>query len=547
MTTPIAKLVIIQMLFVPFLTAQNSILTNQITLRLQKSHRDHTLSNVYFPNQQDGLAIQFTGKGSYKERWHTYAFDMDLNLVEETDSLKNQEKGSVYGVYSPLTVTVYQDWKGKIIASQKSMNFGASGGKMRSKELEIEGEQGERLHLYYQTPNYATKDIYLIVGIKGLKKSKSKQQHARVFQIIRVKKDLSIEYLQKIRFKFNMGISFSKILSYESNTDLAAGLLCLVFSPVRSWFAGSNQSRLPGDLRLLLINKEGEIVTDIPFKTKVSGWKMEDFIFSPDGKSIYFFGPAQRGFYVNEVASTLTNLYTLRSPKNSKWDYYQIMKIHNDQLSWIEDTSLKEFKRKAISPPSQKKTPLYKGKNFQIQLTHATSEGSVFIGGQLVDLGEKFDEQEEIIIEKNKYNDLLLFQFGNRGALEAQYGIKRHQQKKQIKYKPIVQSLILSPDESKLFWIYQDIYHFTLKESHPIGNRELNEKNYRYTLLSQIDLTTNQIGDFQTLGKGPKGQQMYFSHPTVPWVLSKNGGELLFLGNDQSTEELWVGKLNLEK
>ena len=61
---------------------------------------------------------------------------------------------------------------------------------------------------------------------------------------------------------------------------------------------------------------------------------------------------------------------------------YQIMKVSSGKVAWVNSTPLEEFEEKIATPPSQKKAPEYKGKNFDRRITFITDDGEMILAGQ---------------------------------------------------------------------------------------------------------------------------------------------------------------------
>ena len=549
--------ILISCFFFYYSFSQSLQVNKEAILHLEKPEKDNFLRNIFFETK-GRLAIEYNGKMAFKNHLHTYFFDENLNLVEENDTIlrakKEQNDEDANLKVEHISVTVHQKWDGKLIANSVKEVFHSSRRQNYSykkplKELEIFGQKGERLHLYYQTRNSNTNDTYLVVGIKAKKGSKIRYQHARKFQILRVTEDLEIHYLQKIEFEYNTAIHYQGILSYNADADLADGYLALFFSPARSLFASNYISKNPENQRVVFVGEKGNVIFNIPYRAEVSGWSIDDFIFSQDGKSVFFYGPAQYGSYINEVIPTLTDLYTLRGPKFSAWKEYQIMKISNDQVDWISAIPIKTFKEKIVTPPAQKKKPYFKGKDLIISVAIATSNEEILIGGQLIDPGEEIDEKRNIVLEKNKYEDFVLFHFDIEGNLEAQYSITRFQKRKKARMYAALPDLILTPGGSSAYLIYQELHKFKFNPGETIlgGKSSFNLKGdeYRMPIIHKIDLKNRRIGDLNIIRSSKNEPSKYFSKTAFPYILIPEWNSLIFLGEDMESKSIWLGKLKI--
>ena len=429
--------------------------------------------------------------------------------------------------------------------------------------MEAKGANAERVYLYDWVQNNETGDAYLIVGKKADKKSKIKYQHARKFQIVRITKDFEVEYLETINFSSNMAISFMRVLSNEEPEesfeidpdiplaeDISRGSLAIVFSPVKAMLGKKNQSETPERQTLVMLDQHGKIDAKINFRAKISGWVIEDFILSENGRDVYFYGPAKEDAYVNQVMPTNSPLTGRDEIKDIKWKSFQLMKISNKELAWVRDTDLKEFKAKAMTPPSQKQTPVYDGKKFAKSMTYLSPAGEVFIGGQEYTTKKVTDQYGNSRKVVDNYKDLILFHFDDSGRLKAQYGVRRDKMNRHSKAFLTPQELVLSQDGHSVFWAYGEIKGFRGGfDLFSIGNASVGtvskSKLLYYPAVSKINLDNAEIGDFFMMGQDQSGKQLYYSHPDFPYLISPDGNFLTVIGEDNKGSLIWLGRMEL--
>ena len=58
---------------------------------------------------------------------------------------------------------------------------------------------------------------------------------------------------------------------------------------------------------------------------------------------------------------------------------------------------------------------------------------------------------------RDKFKDLIMFHFDNKGGLKAQYGIRRDFNNKHAKATLTPQGVYLSQDGKSLYWVYDEI------------------------------------------------------------------------------------------
>ena len=138
------------------------------------------------------------------------------------------------------------------------------------------------------------------------------------------------------------------------------------------------------------------------------------------------------------------------------------MKLVGNNMDWVQTTSLDDFKEKAVIPPSQKKSPEYKGKMYERALAMVTPNGELIISGQKFTMKSVQDpkypaDPSKKIRVKDAYKDLVMFHFDNKGSLKAQYGIKRDKNNKYSKAVLTPQEVALSGDGNTLYWTYGEL------------------------------------------------------------------------------------------
>ena len=490
---------------------------------------------------------QYSDVEHLKDNWE--------DLKQSFNWFTNQYQGEQY---TEDHIHIFQGGKGKLIAKKYRYTyaFGWDFGRYYPKtelidQLEAKGANSERVYLYDWVQNNETGEAYLIVGKKADKKSKIKYQHARKFQIIKVNKDFEVEYLETINFQYNMAISFMRVLSNEEpeesyegdpeipmTEDISKGPLAIVFSPVKAMIGKKNESESPGRQTLVLLDEHGKIDAKVRFNAKMSGWVIEDFILSEDGKDVYFYGPAKEDAYVNQVMPTNSPLTGRAEIKDIKWKSFQLMKVSNKEVAWVRNTDLKEFKGKAIAPPSQKQMPVYDGKKFEKTMTYLSPAGEVFIGGQEYTTKKVTDATGNSRKVIDNYKDLILFHFDAGGKLKAQYGVRRDKMNKHSKSFLTPQQLVLSQDGHSIYWAYGEIEGFRggfnlLNVGGASVGTVSKSKLLYYPALSKINLDNAKIGDFVMFGKDESGKQLYYSHPDFSHLISPNGAYLTFIGEDK--------------
>jgi hypothetical protein len=307
----------------------------------------------------------------------------------------------------------------------------------------ISGIDGGRLYLYDRIDNSLDGSVLLLVGLKAEAGDKeNKWQEVRKFQFIKITNDFNAIPGDIIEFDYNMGISFTKVLSRQAEIveteggegagnladymaqsagDLADGDAVLIFAPIKSMMVKKGMNPDPGAHTMIILNADGKIRHRIDYKTPSSGWVVSGYSLSSDGKDIYFFGPAKDDSYVNYLMPVNTPFGSSQQVADIKWKNFQVMKVSEGKVVYLNSTPLADFKAKAVNPPSQRQSPDYIGKNFETSLVFVTPGGELIISGQKYTTTNVPDPNSstagatmEVIDE---YKDLVMFHFDNKGEL----------------------------------------------------------------------------------------------------------------------------------
>ena len=216
-----------------------------------------------------------------------------------------------------------------------------------------------------------------------------------------------------------------------------------------------------------------------------------------------------------------------------KWKLFQLAKITGSKLEYLTTTDLDEFEAKLKTPPSQKKTPSYRGKRFHFTTAAVYKDGSIVICGQ------NFQKEKRQNVTFKSYRDVVTFYFDSQGKLKAQYGVRREENNKYARMAPTVQ--IISEGQSTIYWTVMEMD----------GVRTEKEGKYKavkaliYPNVARIEPGTGDISDFVAFGT-VDGKPQYYLHNGNPILPIPGDNSIVFLGADKPGKTLWFGKVVLE-
>ncbi len=572
------------------------------TYTFESLNKNSYLGNVEYNQDDKTTRLYYVAKDMTKTVFTTYIFDEQLNFVEEQRdeySIIDATKDAINSVrakyqwfnyqgeeYTREAVWVLPSWKGEIVARKVLYTYKynwALGDYYRTIKVmdkqTISGIDGGRLFLYDRIDNSLDGSVLILVGLKAEKGDKeNKWQESRKFQFIKITSDFNAIPGDIIEFDYDMGITFTKVLSQnteiieteggeseggivdymeKSAGDLADGDAVLIFAPVKSFLDKKNMSPDPGAHTMIILNADGKIENRIDYQTPTSGWVVEGYTISYDGNDVYYFGPAKDDAYVNMLMPVNTPFGSSDVVADIKWKNYQVMKVSGDKVVYLNSTPLAEFKAKSVNPPSQRQSPDYVGKDFEKSLAYATPEGELIISGQKYTTTRIPDPnsttQGATIEVIDEYKDLVMFHFDSQGQLKAQYGIRRDKNNKYSKANLTPQDVYLNRDGTILYWVYGEIQGMRkgfeiatdiagFKGSIGVSKKKL----LYYPAVSRIDLANASVGDFVPLGTNTEGKQVYYTNPEFPQLLSEDQTILTFVGEDKAGKVIWLARMPLE-
>ncbi len=570
------------------------------TYEFESLKKDSYLGNVSYYSEDKTTVLSYVEKDVFRTVFTDYYFDENLDFIRQEQDKYNlmdvfkgnagiDDEGNITDEvltmrekypwfdyrgesYTREMVYINPAWGGKLTAQRVqytysfNWNYGYYNRSMKMLEKQtITGTDGERIYLYDRVNNFETGEVYLLIGLKPPKGDKSvKWQHTKKFQILKVNNNFEVEELELIEFPSAMAISYMNVLSADRELDfegegdvldISNGQLAVVFSPIKSVLVKKSMNPNPGDQTMVLINSDGSIANKINIAVPTSGWVIDDYAMSYDGNDVYFFGAAKDEAYVNNLQPTNSPVTGRSEVKEIKYRDYQVMKISNGKMAWINTTNLDEFSERAVTPPSQRQSPEYKGKLFERALVFITPTGELIISGQKYTMKNVPDPNDpaKTIKVKDDYKDLVMFHFDNQGKLKSQYGIKRDKNNKYSKAILTPQDVALSGDGKTIYWTYGELQGMRRGFDITGGFLELagvgtlsKSKLLYYPTVARIDLESGTIGDFVPLGADEDGRQKYYTNPEFPSLISPDGSTLTFIGESKNGKEIWLGRMNLE-
>jgi len=485
-----------------------------------KAKRGYLKKVVYDPATKNYNLIYFYKSGKDKLLKLIYTFDHDFNFVklDEKEILLQNVTASDLEIkaykgenYEVVGLSVSGNLMGTLVLKKKRIYYGFDWLWLTyKKKVEIlekvkpKSDNGKTYFYFNHVEDDVTGDVYILVG----ERDNDQFGHYKNMHILKYNQNIELIKDLTLPFNYYEMCVYTEAIPKIYNEDVdnpGVGGIVYLFHPLNGKkFTDPDNT----NCSYIKVDENLNIVENIPYHSKASYWNVDDIIM--DGNSSYIYG-----------ASTGENKYMNDIISPTKFKSVQLMKISSGKLDYVTATDLDIFDEKLKLPPNQKKSPEYKGKNFEIKNYFTLGNNEFLVVGQ----NYKLDNNVK------KYTDLLAFQFNDKGELKAQYSIDTKENNDYSKKFGTYQNLMPGTDSKNLYWFLQEIK----------GYSDWYEKVLTYPRLCKIDINGASMNDIIDYGNGD-----YFLDPNFPYLSSGEANKLVFFGSNKKGNELWFVRVKLD-
>lgn len=514
--------------------------TYEITGKANRGYLGHV--NVDEPKNL--LELIFVTKASDKKaKFETYQFDLDFNFKNlVTDEIEFEKahakftwfkfKGDSYVVEA---VSVENNLTGTLVLKRKQITYSWNwfwGGYDKDvkllEKLKPKSDEGNKYNLYTKAENDEDGSVLCIAGEKPLKGDDPNLKSKKFIAVI-INKDLDIVHKTDFSFDFPQTLIQSQLVWNPNldpdadGDDLANNDLALLFAPMGGPGIGKAADPNKDNYTFMRFANDASQKDRISIKSPNTVWSVNSIAVYDN--SYYIFGPSKGDDkYVNQVVQPEDD------PDVMKWESFQLAKLSNGKLDFVNAPSLDEFEAKLQTPPSQKKSPSYSGKKFYLSNFDVDPKGDIFLFGQNFKL--KADKSRE-------YKDLLCFQFSPDGSLKSQYGYDKQEGNNASESAPAYQEMLQTSDGANMDWLIGEVDG--VRTDKELGNSKY--KVLMYPVVAKLDVAGGKIGDPAVFGVSKEGKYYLNNrYPFLPIELSKS---VVFFGESKGGKTLWFGKMAL--
>ncbi len=504
------------------------------TYAITKKSKKGTLANVEHDESTGNYILYYMTKSNDKmAKIEVYTFDKDFNFISQTDEEIEFEKVKTKYQWfnfksSEYTVTglfVEPNLTGTLVMKKKEITYSYDwlflGYRKKIKVLEKLKPKSED-GLSYQYMSHYEDEVnghaYILVGEKE-KISKNMDPNRMYTKLHLLKFNIELELLGDlpITFEHPQSLALTKGLPVMNDDPDNPGFGDMTFIMAPLGAKGLNSDPNKGNFTYIRVNQEMKLIDRVSFDSPSPGWKIDEIIFDAETDAVHVYGPSAEG----------KDKYWAQAINVKKFKAVQLMKVNDHKMEYITSTNLDQFELLLKTPPSQKKSPAYEGKKFQVASYSKTSNNDFLVLGQNYTVKDNVGKQ---------FNDILGFHFNNKGEMKAQYGVDTYETNDIAKSNGAPQSLIESANGENLYWIMNEIDGLA-----PSG------RLLTYARIGKIDLKSEKggVSDFITLG-GEAKKVTYFLDQKFPYLQTSKGNTVVFFGSDKKGKNIWFCRVNLE-
>jgi hypothetical protein len=297
-------------------------------------------------------------------------------------------------------------------------------------------------------------------------------------------------------------------------------------------FAPKNEGKKVSDPNLcnytyVRLNKELEIIDNIPFVSPTNFWSVDDYIYDEKSGACYFLGASfsAPGQYFSDLAKT------------EKFSGFQIMKIANHQVEYITNTGLAEFAAKKVLPPVEKKGDSYDGKKFNISGYTVTTQGDLFVTGQNYSSYRNAQTMQKI----TTYGDCFAFGFDPQGRLISQYIFNWRGFGANM---PALQECFIGENPSNIYWFLMIVMYAKIEIWGGFGPSWV---DIYASDICKVDLSGNTMTNFYNHQVDKEAHKNYYLSSKMPYFITPDHKLVLFGSQSMSAgKRLWFARMRLD-
>ncbi|MBY0476330.1 MAG: hypothetical protein K2Q24_01700 [Chitinophagaceae bacterium] len=538
-------------------TLQAQQLSKEATHEISKKANKGYLYEPKVDEAKNEISLTYVTKATGRfAKFETYKFDMNFTFksVEESEvpleKIKGfkADKGEEYTVEA---VTVEPNLLGTLILKSKTYKrkwnwfWGGYDTKVSfGEKIKPKSDDGGKFQYIAHSEQPESGNILIFAGDKGTGLGNALKMTTEI-HILRFDHDLNKVSDQLLKFDHPQTVVAVNTDDQDDDDDTDNDVL-LLFAPMGG--KGYKKSADPNatNYTFVRVGKDGTVKERISIASKAGIFNGTMFVtLGADVLIMGATGDKTDDYYDEKFAAPVN----MRDDETEKFKAkgFQIVKIANGKVAFVNNNTLEDFDKKSQSPPSQKKNPEYTGRKFKVADIKVLSNGDILLAGQKYTKPKngghkvKFGNLGSIGGEQGggpEYEDIILMHFAGDGILKASYGVRREENDKDAKTSPNNQLIMESADGKSVYWTIMEMKGWRQE-------KELGESKYKFLMypnVAKIDVVNAKVGNFVQMGQGKTDYFVNNKYPSLP--IGK--GQVVFLGESKSGKTLWFAKMPLE-
>ncbi len=543
------------LLFVCTLQAQK--LSKEATHEISKKANKGYLYEPKVDEAKNEISLTYVTKATGRfAKFETYKFDMNFTFksVEESEvpleKIKGfkADKGEEYTVEA---VTVEPNLLGTLILKSKTYKrkwnwfWGGYDTKVSfGEKIKPKSDDGGKFQYIAHSEQPESGNILIFAGDKGTGLGNALKMTTEI-HILRFDHDLNKVSDQLLKFDHPQTVVAVNTDDQDDDDDTDNDVL-LLFAPMGGKAYKKSADPNATNYTFVRVGKDGTVKERISIASKAGIFNGTMFVtLGADVLIMGATGDKTDDYYDEKFAAPVN----MRDDETEKFKAkgFQIVKIANGKVAFVNNNTLEDFDKKSQSPPSQKKNPEYTGRKFKVADIKVLSNGDILLAGQKYTKPKngghkvKFGNLGSIGGEQGggpEYEDIILMHFAGDGILKASYGVRREENDKDAKTSPNNQLIMESADGKSVYWTIMEMKGWRQE-------KELGESKYKFLMypnVAKIDVVNAKVGDFVQMGQGKTDYFVNNKYPSLP--IGK--GQVVFLGESNTGKTLWFAKMPLE-
>lgn len=538
-------------------TLQAQQLSKEATHEISKKANKGYLYEPKVDEAKNEISLTYVTKATGRfAKFETYKFDMNFTFksVEESEvpleKIKGfkADKGEEYTVEA---VTVEPNLLGTLILKSKTYKrkwnwfWGGYDTKVSfGEKIKPKSDDGGKFQYIAHSEQPESGNILIFAGDKGTGLGNALKMTTEI-HILRFDHDLNKVSDQLLKFDHPQTVVAVNTDDQDDDDDTDNDVL-LLFAPMGGKAYKKSADPNATNYTFVRVGKDGTVKERISIASKAGIFNGTMFVtLGADVLIMGATGDKTDDYYDEKFAAPVN----MRDDETEKFKAkgFQIVKITNGKVAFVNNNTLEDFDKKSQSPPSQKKNPEYTGRKFKVADIKVLSNGDILLAGQKYTKPKngghkvKFGNLGSIGGEQGggpEYEDIILMHFAGDGILKASYGVRREENDKDAKTSPNNQLIMESADGKSVYWTIMEMKGWRQE-------KELGESKYKFLMypnVAKIDVVNAKVGNFVQMGQGKNDYFVNNKYPSLP--IGK--GQVVFLGESKTGKTLWFAKMPLE-